>query len=231
MTSNKNSLFKVLGAAFFLQALIPLLGDVIFSPLEAEDITATMTNMVNNVSTVYASMLLWIVTAVVIVVLGAALYQTTSRTGGTMALLGFGLYLFEAVLVIVGQAAVYGLLRSSQLFLAGGDAGLAGLGSALLATRHFAGEIAMVPFGVGAMLFYYLLMKSGTIPKWLALWGLVAAPLVTIVITLRTFGIAAPFALCYPYVPFEFFTGIYILITYRQKKHQTAGLTEAAAGI
>jgi hypothetical protein len=216
MTAHKNRLYQILGGAFFLQALIPLVGGLLFSSLESEDIETTMTNLISHVSTVYISMILWIVAAVVVVVLGAALYRTAGHINPTAALIGFGLYLFEAVLVIVGQAFVYGLLKSSQLYLTNGDTGLASLGAALLSGRHFAGEIAMVPFGVGAILFYSLLLKAGTIPKWLAIYGLITAPLILIFIPLGTFGVATPFALCCPYVPFEFFTGIFLLAKYRK---------------
>lgn len=75
----------------------------------------------------------------------------------------------------------------------------------------------MIPFGFGAIFFYYLLMKAGIIPKRLALYGLVTAPIVSIGVTLMTFGAAVPLILLFPYVPFEFVTGIYILIKYRKK--------------
>ena len=81
----------------------------------------------------------------------------------------------------------------------------------------------MIPFGVGAILFYYLLMKAKVLPKWLALWGLITVPLILVCVTLQTFGVAIPFALFVPYVPFEFFTGVYILIKYRNKKNEEQG--------
>lgn len=43
--------------------------------------------------------------------------------------------------------------------------------------------------------FYYLLMKAKTIPKWLALWGLVTVPFVLVGAPLMAFGVTVPFAL------------------------------------
>ena len=83
------------------------------------------------------------------------------------------------------------------------------------AASIYAGGIAMIPFGLGAILFYYLLMKSEIIPKWLAIWGLVTVPFVLAGIPLTVFGIAVPFAVFVPYVPWEFFTGAYIIIRHR----------------
>ena len=76
----------------------------------------------------------------------------------------------------------------------------------------------MIPFGIGAILFYYLLLKAEILPKWLAWWGIITVPFILVFVPLATFGIETPFALLIPYVPFEFFTGIYILIKYRRKK-------------
>ena len=220
-TINKNSLFQLLGAAFFVQALTPLIAGLVFKSFESqENIRITMSNVANNISTIYGTIFLWIVTAVVIIILGVAIYRTVGHINKTMAMIALSFYLFEAVLVAVGQTLVFGLVKASQLYLISGDAGLLSLGNVLLSCRHFAGEIAMIPFGLGAIPFYYLLMKAGTIPKWLALWGLVTAPFVLVGIPLTAFGVTVPFALFVPYVPFEFFTGIYILIKYRNKINQ-----------
>ncbi|MCK5811666.1 MAG: DUF4386 family protein [Clostridiales bacterium] len=92
------------------------------------------------------------------------------------------------------------------------------MGKMLLACKEFSGQIAMIPFGLGAILFYYLLMKAEVFPKWLALWGLITVPFILISVPLMAFGIELPFALLIPYVPFEFVAGITILIKYRKKK-------------
>ncbi len=218
-TTAKNGLFQLLGAAFFIQALTPLIGGLVFKSFESkESISITMGNIANNVSTIYGTIFLWMVTAVVIIILGVAIYRTTGHINKTMALISLSLYLFEAVLVTVGQAFVFGLVKASQLYLTSGDAGLLSLGNVLLSCRHFAGEIAMIPFGLGAIPFYYLLMKARTIPKWLAIWGLVTAPLILVGIPLTTFGVTVPFALFIPYIPFEFFTGIYLLVRHTRQK-------------
>jgi len=217
-TSNKNGLYKLLGAAFFVQALLPLISGLVFKSFESEEsISITMSNMANNISTIYVSILLWIITAIVIIVLGVSLYQAVSHINKTMAMIALGFYVFEAVLVAVGQTFVFGLIQTSQLYLSSGDADLLNIGNVLLSCRHFAGEIAMIPFGLGAIPFYYLLMKTGAIPNWLAIWGLITAPLILVGIPLTTFGVAVPIALFVPYIPFEFITGIYLLIKYRKR--------------
>jgi hypothetical protein len=217
--TTKNGLFQLLGVAFFVQALTSLLGGaVFFGPfVSKENINITMSNMANNISTIYGSVLLQIVTAVVIIILGVAMYLTAGHINKTMAMIALSFYIFEAVLLAVSQIFIFGLVEASQLYLTSGDAGLVSLGNVLLSCRDFTGKMAIIPFGLGAILFYYLLMKAKTIPKWLALWGLVTVPFVLVGVPLMAFGVTVPFALFIPYVPFEFFTGIYILIRYRKK--------------
>lgn len=215
----RNGLFQLLGVAFLVQALSPLIGDaVLFKPFVSEEnIRTTMSNIANNISSVYISMFLQFVTAVVIIMLGAAMYRTAGHINKTMAVIALGFYIFEAVLLAVSQVFLSGLVKVSQLYLTGGDAGLVSLGNVLLFCKDFTGKIAMMPFGLGAILFYYLLMRAGTIPKWLALWGLITVPFVLVGGVLTAFGINVPFVLFIPYVPFEFFTGTYLVIRYRKK--------------
>jgi len=217
-TTIKRGLLQFLGITFFVQASTALIGGVLFKNLESEtSIETTMNNMANNIFAVNFSVFLQFVTAIVIIMLGVAIYQTAGHINKTLSAVALVLYVFEAILLAVGQIYIMGLMKVSELYLAGGDAGLLSLGDVLLSSRHFAGEIAMLPFEIGAVIFYYQLGKAKIIPKWLMLWGLVTAPIILIYFTLGTFSIALPFIICIPYVPFEFFTGIFILIKYRKK--------------
>lgn len=210
--------FLLLGITLFVQAVTSLIGGLMFKSLVAEaNMDATMSNLAHHVFSVNISIFLQMVTSMVIIMLGVAIYHTAGHINKNMALLGLLFYALEATLLAVSQTFIFGLMKASQLYMANSDAGLLNLGSALFACNDFAAKIAMIPFGLGAILFYYLLMKAKIIPKWLALWGLVTAPLILVGIPLMAFGVKVPILLLAPYVPFEFFTGIYILIKYRKK--------------
>lgn len=213
----KNWLFLLLGITFFVQASTSLMGGLLFGKLESKtSIETTLTNISTHLLTFNVSVLLQFVTAIVIIMLGVAIYETAGHMNKTLAKIALVLYAFEATLLAVGQVFVIGLSKVSELYLATGDVGLLNFGEILLKCRHFSGEIAMLPFGIGAIFFYFLLMKANIIPKWLALWGLVTAPCIMVYFSLGTMGVALPFAICIPYVPFEFFTGVFIIIKYRK---------------
>jgi len=206
-------LLLLLGLAFVTQATTSLIGGALFyNPFVTEgNIVATMNSFAGNTSAIYTGVFLQIVTAVVIIVLGALLYRVTENVNKIAAAIALIFYIFEAVLHMIGQTFVFNLVELSQSYSDTGDVALVPIASAQMANRIFAGGIAMIPFGLGAIIFYYLLMKSKIIPKWLAIWGLVTVPFVLVGIPLTVFGIAVPFALFVPYVPWEFFTGTYII--------------------
>jgi len=212
MTNNNKGLI-LLGVALFTQAMTSLIGGAVFyNPFVADgNIAATMSNMAGNAGSIHAGVILQIATSLVIIVLGVSLYRATAHINKTAAGAALGFYIFEALLHSVGQICVFCLAEASRLYAASGDAALVDIGSTLLTAREFAGGMAMIPFGLGAIIFYFLLMKAKIIPKWLAIWGLVTVPFVLVGVPLGVFGVSVPFALFVPYVPWEFFTGVYIL--------------------
>lgn len=222
LTKSNRGLLTFLGITFFTQAVTALVGGSIFmGPFDSNEITSTtLRTIANSTGTAYISILLQVITAVVIIMLGIAMYRAAGHKNKVMADIAMGMYIFEAILLCVGQVFIFGLLEVSQLYLVNGDANLLLLGKIMLSFREFAGQIAMIPFGIGALLFYYLIMKARIIPKWLGLYGLITVPFVLVCVPLMMFGVDVPFGFLVPYVPFEFFTGIFILIKYRKKKAQ-----------
>lgn len=82
----------------------------------------------------------------------------------------------EGTLFLVGVVVVLAMLTLAEdagARAAGGE----GLGTALQAVNEYSVILGQTAFGVGALLVYWLLYVSGRVPAWLALWGLVAAPL------------------------------------------------------
>jgi len=175
-----------------------------------------MNEFAHHLSSVYFGVFLQLVTAVVIVMLGVAMYGTAGRTNQMTAAIALSLYLFEAVLLAVSQIFVFGFAEVSRLYVSSEDPALFPLGEILLSVRDFTALTAIIPFGIGAVFFYSLLMKAAIIPKWLARWGMITVSFVLVGATFMAFRVAVPLVLVIPYVPFEFFTGIYIWTKYRK---------------
>jgi hypothetical protein len=214
METIKQKLGLFLGVTLFTQAVTSLLGGVIFlNPFNTLDIGDGFIQMLAaSTGTAYISIVLQIVTAMVIIMLGAALYHAAGRRNKTAATVALCLYAAEAVLLLAGQAFVYGMLQAAQLYAASGDAQLIAVTNILYSCRQFCGEIAMVPFGIGALIFYSQITAEKIIPKWLGWYGMVTVLAILFGVPLGTFGVTVPFWIMALYVPFEFAAGGYITV-------------------
>ena len=224
MSTNKKSIYLLLGISLITQATTSIVGGLIgFGPfLGTSDTATTMSNIAGNINTFYVSIFLQIITALVIIALAVALYQAGKGVSKTAALIAVGFYLLEVVIVMFDQIVTFAVTEVSQMFIRTGDIALFVNAELLLSARAFGGAIAMLPFGLGAFLFYYLIMKAGVIPKWLGLWGLITVPFIAVGWTLQAFGVSVPFALYVPYVPWEWVAGVYIFVkSIKQPKPQT----------
>lgn len=214
MNRIKTNFSVALGIAFFTQAMAPLIsGAVLLDPLiSTNGIQATMIQIAAQASRAQLAVFLDMITAMVIILLGGLLYTLLKNESRMWAMMGFALYALEAVMLVISRLAVYSLVRTSLSFMLSGDASLLSLGQLCLDLNQFAYRLAMLPFGVGALLFYYQLYRTKALPAWLMLYGLITVLPITIGLPLMAFGAPVPFILMVPYVPFEFGVGIFILI-------------------
>jgi len=210
---NKTS--RVLGAAFLLQAVTSLISGLILKQAltVTGNISKTMINIANNALLMRASILGEIATAVGIIFLGAILFVTLRKQNEKMALVALGFYILEAALLAASRIAAFSLLRISQEYvMAGNPAYLQTLGNLAFESMNFGYTLLMLPFCLGAILFYYLLYKSGVVPRALSLWGLITVFLTLIGILSTVFGYPFLAYLSLPYAPFEFAIGVWILV-------------------
>ncbi len=136
------------------------------------------------------------------------------RQDQRIALTAFAFYLLEAALLAASKSEAFALLRIAEMYAASGrpDA-LLRLGGLAYASMEFVGNtLHMLVFCLGDLLFYFLLVRSGLVPRWLALWGLIATVPMLIGTVAQVFGTTIPFYFYLPYVPLELVVGIWILI-------------------
>lgn len=204
----------LLGFAFLLQAVTSLIsGAVFFDPLVVDgNIQATLLNVADNEVMVHASIFGDLITSLGIILLAVMLYSILKNVKVLPVRIALCFYIFEATLLTVSKFFTYALLESSLMYKINPGESLLELGEILLKAKDFSYSLHIIPFGIGAILFYYVLYKSDVLPKWLSLWGLVTVPIILVGVTLMMYGVPVPFVILLPYVPFEFVTGIYIMV-------------------
>lgn len=211
--SDKNTP-RFLGAAFLLQAVASAVSLFLLQELIVSgNIIDTMTNISNNALQMRASIVFQTITAIGIVMLGALLYVVLHKQNRNIALVALGIYLIEAAILAVSRISAFSLLRISQeSVIAGHPAYLQTLGTLFYEATEFGEWLHMLPFALGATMFYYLFFKSGYIPRVLSLWGLLAAPLAFIGTLFALFSYDVPLFVFLPNLPFELTIGVWLIL-------------------
>jgi len=211
---------RILGVAFLLQFFTSLLSGLLLSQAlpgsflpSVGPVNVNLVAVANNAWLLRANILGQVITAAGVIFLGAILFVTLRRRNEKAALVGFGFYILEGALLAASMVATFFLLRTGQEFVAAGaPAYLQTIGNLAYEAMSFGGTLAELPFCLGAILFYYLFYKSGSIPRALSLWGLAGVPFVLAGTLLAVFGCGVSFYVYLPYVPFEFVIGVWILV-------------------
>ena len=187
MNAKNTNVPRFLGAAFLLQAVASIAATFMLTPLIVTDnIIATMTNITNHATQMRASILGEMIAVIAIAMLGALLYQTLKEQNQSIALAALGLYILTAGIIAVSRIAAFAFLRISQeSVVAGHPVHLQTMGNLFFELQEFGYFLHMLPYTLGAAMFYYLFYESGYIPRALNLWGLIAASLACFILSER----------------------------------------------
>lgn len=211
----ENRTIRLLGAAFLIQAVASAVsGLLLLQPLIVpQDIVGTMTLISDNVLQMRVGILFEMITSMGIAMLGVLLYLTLRNVNRDISLIGMGLYLVEAAILASSRIPAYSLLQISQLSSAAGHPEyLQVLAQVNLDAMNFGYDLHMLPFALGASLFYPLFIKSRHLPGTLAILGTIAAPLALIGSVVVLLGIEVPIIVFLPNLPFELAAGLALLI-------------------
>ena len=112
------------------------------------------------------------------------LYPILRKYNRALALGSVAARVVEGVFVLIGTLSLLALLTVSQQSLAAGSAApspFQATGDALLAVRDWAhGFVGLLAFGIGALMYYYVLYRSRLVPQWLSGWGLAGGALMLV---------------------------------------------------
>ncbi|MBN1259380.1 MAG: DUF4386 domain-containing protein [Anaerolineae bacterium] len=121
------------------------------------------------------------------------------------------------------------LLPLSQIYHTGGAEAVhfQALGHVLLETAEL-GAVLMITFGLGGVLFYYLLYRSRLVPRWLSAWGLMALLLNLAAGFLTMFGVFGPTATLSTVLQLPIFVQEMVLAIWLIAKGFTPAVCDAA---
>jgi hypothetical protein len=104
------------------------------------------------------------------------LYPILKKHNAALALGAVGFRIIENVLGIVSAICLLSLVLLSQEYVKAGTSNLnfQTLGTLLLGARDSISNIQLIPFCIGALMYYYVFYQSKLIPSWLSGWGILA---------------------------------------------------------
>jgi len=123
------------------------------------------------------------------------LYPVLRKQHEALALGSVGFRVMEGMLYIVAVVGLLSLLTLSQEYVKAGasNASLFQVsGTILLAIKEWAGQLGVIAFTLGALMYYYVFYQSKLIPRWLSGWGLIGAALSLAAALLTIFGQIIP---------------------------------------
>ena len=207
---------RVLGAFFLIVAVTSMLSMFLFDSIVGTgSISDSMIDISNNLMQIRISILVDVICSIAIVFLGVLLYITLKKQNKNIALAALGLFIVESALLAVSKISHYSLFNLSQEFVKAGapeSSYFQTSATLLLSDAKFAYSIHLLVFAIGALMFYYLFLKSKYIPLVFPAVGLITVSLIligTIIVLLFDLTIIEIFA---PYILFEFAIGIWLIV-------------------
>ena len=163
-------LFIACSAASILSALPTI------SLLDAPDYLGALANHEGRVILGAILEFIWAVTGAGIAV---ALYPVLRKYNRGLALGAASCRVVEGVFVLVGTLGLVTLLTVGQKAAGSADPSAFGAsGDVLVSLRDWChGFMGMIPFLLGALMYYYVMLKWKLVPRWLSGWGIVGAVL------------------------------------------------------
>jgi hypothetical protein len=194
MNTNRKTAITV-GVLLIVATVLNVLGKNIYQPiLDAPDY---LINISANENQVIIGCLLVLFSAFASASIAIWLYPILKKHHEALALGSVGFRVMEGMLYIVGVVGVLSLLTLSQEYVKAGasNAPLYQVsGTILLAIKTWAGQLGVIAFTLGAMMYYYVFYQSKLIPRWLSVWGFIGASLSLAAALLTIFGLLVPFS-------------------------------------
>ena len=186
----------IVGVLFIIATVAAVLGKVVFYQpiLDAPDYLAGISA---NENQVIIGAILGLIAAFACAGIAIWLYPTLKKHNGAMALGSVGFRIIEGILYVVVVIGLLSLLTLSQEYVKAGTPETSffqALGSILLAMREWAGQLAVIAFTLGGMMYYSVFFQSKLIPRWLAGWGFLGVALSLASALLSLFGQVVPFS-------------------------------------
>lgn len=186
-----NQTARIVGALFLIVNVTFLVGAVGFiEPLLGAPEYLTLVSA--NRTQVITGVLLELTNGLAYLGIAMLMFPLLKQHSGSIALGYVGFRFVEFVMQIASDISPLLLLNLSEEFVKAGapqSSAFQTLGTLLIAERYWAFQMVYLTFTLGALLFYTLLLRAKLLPRFIPVWGLIAAALVFANTIMAMFGL------------------------------------------
>jgi hypothetical protein len=194
MNTNRNNA-RIAGVLFIIGTVAGVLSVVFTGPILGA--SNFLINVSANENQVRIGALLVLIMAFACAGIAIWLYPVLKKHNEALALGSVGFRIIEAVFDIVATIGLLSLLTLSQEYVKAGAPNASyfqTLGALLLGAHDSITNISLIPFCLGALMYYYVFYQSKLIPRWLSVWGLLAIIMNLTSALLVMFALIGPFS-------------------------------------
>ncbi len=184
----------VAGMLFIIATVADLISRLVFvTPILSDPVDLSKVSA--NESQVLLGALFLFIGAAAAAGIALALYPVLRTHGEGLALGSVGFRLIEGVLylgIVVCLLSLATLSQESAKAGAAASSAFQAQAALLMAARDSLGEVAVLAFGLGALMYYWVFYQSRLVPRWLSAWGLAAIALLMTSGVLVMLGVTEP---------------------------------------
>ena len=181
----------IVGVLFIIATVFLFIGEAVYGPVlgSPDYLDIAYPNRI----TVIGGILIEFPIVLAMPLLAVFLFPILKKHNEALALGYVGFRFFEAILFVVIEGKKLSLINISRDYLNNGGLDVSyyqNLGSSIQSENEWTFMIYVLVFTVGALLLYSVLYKSKLVPRFISLWGLIAAAYLltgTILIMVETF--------------------------------------------
>ena len=201
----------IIAGILFLTALVSSLlgGGLLESVLKTPD---HLTIIPTDTSVMITGVILEFVNGIAVIGIAVILFPVLKQYNESIALGYVGFRIIESIFCIVSAMIPVALIKLSREYKNAGTSYMYTLSTFIIEARTELAELLIpVFFGLGALLFYYLLYKSKLIPRLISVWGFIGAILILILCFIEGNTIINMIFVL-PIILNEIFLGIWLIV-------------------
>jgi hypothetical protein len=184
----------IVGVLFIIYTSVDILSFLFLGPVTAPNYLVSVSE---NAGLVGTGALLLLIGGACASGIAISLYPVLKKFNAGLALGAVGFRISEGVCRFVAVCAYLLIITLSQQFVKAGapdSSYFQTLGILLYAGNRWVSNVgSLLAFSIGALLYYIIFYRTKLVPRWISVWGLVAAILGMVSCALVSIGLIAPF--------------------------------------